>query len=64
MSREANRARFPVFAEIADSCDGCAKLLYAKDENGELGSLPIDPPNVVWISNPPPAYVHPKGKRL
>lgn len=62
MSREANRARFPEWAELADATGG--KLLYAKDENGELGSLPIDPPSVVWIENFPPPYVQPKGKRL
>lgn len=41
MSREANRARFPLLAEIKDRYPG-AKLLWAKDANGEIGRQPVD----------------------
>lgn len=40
MTREANRARFPEFAAIVDSCGGHAKLLFAEDANGTLGKRP------------------------
>lgn len=60
--REANRARFPLHATWADITGG--KLLYAADDAGELGKLPVDEPDIAWIEQIPPAYVHPKGKRL
>ena len=38
MTREANRARFPEFAALADATGG--KLRYAEDANGTLGKRP------------------------
>lgn len=60
MSREANRARFPELAQWTDQTGG--KLLYARDDAGELGRLPIDPPDIAWIEHIPPPYVQPKGR--
>lgn len=59
-SREANRARFPELAALTDLTGG--KLLYAKDDAGELGKLPVDTPDIAWIKNIPPPYIQPKGK--
>lgn len=49
MTRDANRARFPWLAELKDRYGANAKILWAKDERGEIGRVPPDPPSWVTI---------------
>lgn len=56
-ARERNRARFPELAALADLTGG--KLIWAKDDEGELGKRP-EPE--CEIENLPPPYVQPKGR--
>ncbi len=39
-----------------------AKLIWAQDENGEIGKRPKDPASWCEIENMPPPYVEPKGR--
>lgn len=49
---------------LTDAIGPHAKLVWARDEDGEIGKIPKDPANWVEIENFPPPYVQPKGKRL
>ena len=46
-ARAANRARFPQLAEAADVLG--AKVVWAQDDQGEIGRKQADPPNTVAV---------------
>jgi hypothetical protein len=54
MTREANRARFPEFAALVDATGG--KLRFAEDENGAIGSRPVEDCEIEYAP-----YTRPKG---
>ena len=45
--RAANRARWPQLAEAADVLG--AKVVWAQDDQGEIGRKQADPPNTVAV---------------